>query len=197
MGNTRNLILIAILAVVGMFGCSTYNGMATTEQGVKKAWGEVENQFQRRSDLIGNLVSTVKGAADFEQGTLTAVVEARAKATAMRVDPNDLTPENIEKYQAAQGSLGSAMSRLMMVTENYPQLRATEQFKGLSDELAGTENRIATARRDFNTAVGDYNGRIVRFPANIFAGMFGYKEKGFFKADEGASKAPTVDFGKK
>jgi LemA protein len=197
MGNTRNLIIGAILVLLCFMGCSSYNGMATADQAVKKEWGEVENQFQRRNDLIGNLVNTVKGAADFEQGALTAVIEARSKASQIKVDPNDLSPENIEKFQQAQGQLGQVMSRLMVLTENYPTLRATEQFKGLSDELAGTENRIAVARGRFNQVVGDFNTRVVRFPGNIFAGMFGFKEKGYFKADEGANKAPTVDFGKK
>jgi LemA protein len=192
-----NFRTIGILVVAGMlffWGCNVRNGLASADQSVRKQWSEVENQYQRRFELIPNLVNTVKGAADFERGTLEAVIQARSSASQIKVDPNDLNPESIRKFQEAQGQLGSVLNRLMVLTENYPQLRATEQFQKLSDELAGTENRIAVARKDFNTSVQGYNEKLVRFPANMIASITGFKEKGYFTADAGASRAPTVDF---
>jgi len=189
-----------VLAIVGILvllvvvsGCG-YNGLVKLDEDVKAKWNQVETQYQRRSDLIPNLVNTVKGAAKFEQSTLTQVTEARAKATQVTIDPDKLTPENIEKYQAAQGQVSQALGRLLMVTENYPELKATEQFRDVSAELAGTENRIAVARKDFNEAVQIYNTKVRSFPNNITAGIFGFSQKAGFKADAGAEKAPKVEF---
>ncbi|SMC82565.1 LemA family protein [Pedobacter nyackensis] len=188
------LAIVGILAlVVTMSGCG-YNTMVKLDEDVKAKWNQVETQYQRRSDLIPNLVNTVKGAAKFEQATLTQVTEARAKATQITIDPDKLTPENIEKFQAAQGQVSQALSRLLMVTENYPQLKATEQFRDVSAELAGTENRIAVARKDFNESIQLYNTKIRSFPTNIMAGIFGFGQKAGFKAEAGAEKAPKVEF---
>ncbi|WP_316785475.1 LemA family protein [Pedobacter frigiditerrae] len=184
--------VVILIALIG--GCNSYNGLVASDVEVQNKWSQVETQYQRRSDLIPNLVSTVKGAAKFEQGTLTAVVEARAKASQIKVDPSQLTPENIAKYQQAQGQVGQALSRLMVLTENYPELKATQQFSDLSVALEGTENRIATSRKDFNDAVKGYNTSIRSFPSNIWAKMFGFKEKSGFVAEVGAEKAPTVAF---
>ncbi|SEA82348.1 LemA family protein [Pedobacter hartonius] len=190
----------AILGVIGalffttLFSSCGYNSMVKLDEDVKTKWNQVETQYQRRSDLIPNLVSTVKGAAKFEEGTLTAVVEARAKASQIKVDANDLSPEKIEKFQAAQGQIGQALSRLMVLTENYPELKATQQFSDLSVQLEGTENRIAVARKDFNDSVQEYNTKVRSFPNNLTAGMFGFKQRVGFKADEGAQNAPKVQF---
>lgn len=193
MKKTLLTIVGALALVVTMSGCG-YNSMVSLDEDVKAKWNQVETQYQRRSDLIPNLVNTVKGAAKFEQTTLTQVTEARAKATQVTIDPDKLTPENIEKFQAAQGQVSQALSRLLMVTENYPQLKATEQFRDVSAELAGTENRIAVARKDFNEAVKTYNTKVRSFPTNLTAGMFGFKQKAGFKAEAGAEKAPKVEF---
>lgn len=188
------LAIVGVLAlIVTMSGCG-YNTMVKLDEDVKAKWNQVETQYQRRSDLIPNLVNTVKGAAKFEQSTLTQVTEARAKATQVTIDPDKLTPENIERFQAAQGQVSQALSRLLMVTENYPQLKATEQFRDVSAELAGTENRIAVARKDFNEAIQAYNTKIRSFPTNITAGIFGFTQKTGFKAEAGAEKAPKVEF---
>lgn len=189
-------ILAAILVIVGVMSLSScsYNSMVQLDENVKSKWGTVQTQYQRRADLIPNLVATVKGAANFEQSTLTAVIEARAKATSVQVDPTKLTPEAIKQYQAAQGQLSSALGRLLAVSENYPQLRANESFMGLQAQLEGTENRITVARKDFNDAVQQFNTKIRSFPANITAKMFGFAEKGYFQAEAGADKAPTVKF---
>jgi LemA protein len=165
-----------------------------TDEGVKNKWGQVQNQYQRRADLVPNLVNTVKGAANFERGTLTDVINARAKATSVQVDPSKLTPETIQKYQAAQGELSQALGRLMVVSERYPELKANQNFLDLQKQLEGTENRISVARMDFNDAVKDYNVQVRTFPNNIFAGMFGFQVKGMFEADANAQKAPTVQF---
>ena len=186
--------ILGILSLGILFSGCGYNKMVTLDEDVKAKWNQVETQYQRRSDLIPNLVNTVKGAAKFEQTTLTQVVEARAKATQVTIDPDKLTPENIEKYQAAQGQVSQALGRLLMVTENYPNLTATAQFKDVSAELAGTENRIAVARKDFNEAVQTYNTKIRSFPTNLTAGMFGFKQKEGFKAEAGSEKAPKVEF---
>jgi len=189
-------LLTAILVIVGAMSLSScsYNSMVQLDENVKGKWGQVQTQYQRRSDLIPNLVATVKGAADFEKSTLTAVIEARAKATSVQVDPTKLTPESIQQFQAAQGQLSSALGRLLAVSENYPQLRANESFMGLQAQLEGTENRITVARKDFNDAVQEYNTKIRKFPANLTAKMFGFKEKGYFQAEAGSDKAPTVKF---
>lgn len=189
------LIVVGILVVIIAFGsCSGYNNMVKLDEDVKAKWNQVETQYQRRADLIPNLVNTVKGAAKFEQTTLTQVTEARAKATQITIDPDKLTPENIEKYQAAQGQISQALGRLLMVTENYPELKATEQFRDVTAELAGTENRIGVARKDFNESVQTYNTQVRSFPNNIAAGIFGFGQKAGFKADAGAQNAPKVQF---
>ena len=164
------------------------------DESCSKAWANVENAYQRRLDLIPNLVKTVQGAADYEKGTLTEVIEARAKATSVQVDPNNLTEESIAKFQAAQDQLSSALSRLMVVVERYPELKANQNFLELQAQLEGTENRIAVERGKFNETVNDYNSYIRKFPNNIIAGMFNFDKKGYFKATEGADKAPDVEF---
>jgi LemA protein len=185
--------ILVIVAAMSLSSCS-YNGMVKADENVKGKWGEVQTQYQRRSDLIPNLVSTVKGEANFEKGTLTEVTEARAKATSIQVDPTKLTPETIQKYQEAQGQLSTALGRLLVASENYPTLRANDAFRGLQVQLEGTENRISVARRDFNVAVQDYNSKIRSFPANITAKMFGFTEKGYFQSEAGSDKAPKVQF---
>lgn len=192
-----SILLIAILALLFIGGCMTCNvqkSLVTLDENAKSKWGEVQNQYQRRSDLVPNLVNTVKGAANFEKSTLEAVTQARANATSMKVDPNDLSPEKIKEFQARQGELSQALGRLLMVTENYPQLRATEAFRDLQVQLEGTENRITVARKGFNDAVQGYNTKLRIFPNNIFAGMMGFKTKGTFEADANAQKAPQVQF---
>jgi LemA protein len=194
---SRNLILIVVLAVIlilGGCGCGGYNKMVNLDEAVKNKWANVQSDYQRRSDLIPNLVSTVKGAANFEHETLTKVIEARAKATSMNVSPENLTPENMQRFQQAQGQLSGALSRLLVVAEQYPQLRATENFRDLQAQLEGTENRIKVSRNDFNTSVLDYNSTVRRFPNNLFAGMFGFRPKPAFQADAGAERAPKVEF---
>ena len=181
------VVLLLIMIVAG-----SYNNMVASRESVNTAWSKVESQYQRRSDLIPNLVNTVKGAANFEQETLTKVVEARAKATQIKVDANN--PDDIAKFQQAQSEVSSSLSRLLAVAENYPQLKATENFKDLQSQLEGTENRITVARNDFNDAARSYNTKIKSFPANLLAGMFGFKERPYFEADTGANKAPSVDF---
>lgn len=192
-----SILLIAILALLFIGGCMTCNvqkSLVTLDENAKSKWGEVQNQYQRRSDLVPNLVNTVKGAANFEKSTLEAVTQARANATSMKVDPNDLSPEKIKEFQARQGELSQALGRLLMVTENYPQLRATEAFRDLQVQLEGTENRITVARKGFNDAVQGYNTKLRIFPNNIFAGMMGFKTKGTFEANANAQKAPQVQF---
>ena len=188
------LVILAVVLIGGCQACNVKNSLVTLDQGVKGKWGEVENQYQRRSDLIGNLVNTVKGAAAHEQNTLTAVIEARAKATQIKLDVDDLSPEKIQQFQQAQGQLTQALGKLMVVTENYPDLKVNQNFLALQDELTGTNNRIAFARKNFNESVEVYNVEALKFPNSMFAGMFGYKEKGMFKADEGAQKNPEVKF---
>jgi len=190
----KTLIIGGIILICLLVGCNGYNGMDSLDQNVKKSWSQVENQYQRRSDLIPNLVSTVKGAANFEQQTLEGVVQARASATQMKVNIDDLSPEKIKEYQAIQGQLGAALGRLLSVSENYPDLKANKNFQDLSAELAGTENRIAVARKDFNEVVQTYNVKVKSFPNNLMAGIFGFHEKGFFEAEAGAQKAPEVKF---
>ena len=198
MKGTKNLTLLIILAVVvilGAMGCSGYNGLVKQDETVKNTWNNVQSSYQRRADLIPNLVNTVKGEANFEQQTLIQTVEARYKnLNSVKVDPANLTTENIAKFQAAQSEMSSALSRLMVVVENYPNLKANEGFRALQVELAGTENRINVARNDFNGAVNTYNTKVRSFPMNFFSGMFGFKVKEGFKADEGAQKAPEVKF---
>jgi len=190
----RILYTIIFIGVAMSLNSCSYNGMVRMDENVKSKWGQVETQYQRRADLIPNLVSTVKGEAGFEKSTLTAVTDARARATSMQVDPTKLTPETIQKFQAAQGQLSTALGRLLVASENYPNLKANDSFKKLQDQLEGTENRISFARKDFNDAVQEYNSKIRSFPANITAKMFGFAQKGYFTSDEGADKAPKVQF---
>ena len=188
------IIVIAVVAVLVIYCVSSYNSLVTQEETVGTAWSNVENQYQRRSDLIPNLVNTVKGYAAHEKETFDAVVSARAKATQMTIDIEDLTPEKIEAYQKAQGAVGSALSRLLAVTENYPELKANENFKELQAQLEGTENRISVERRKFNETAREYNTSIGRFPKNIVASMFGFEKRPYFEAEEGSEKAPEVKF---
>jgi LemA protein len=194
---SRNLVLIIVLAVIlilGGCGCGGYNKMVNLDESVKTKWNNVQSDYQRRADLIPNLVSTVKGAANFEQTTLTNVIEARAKATSMNVNAENLTPEKIQQFQQAQNQLGGALSRLLVVAEQYPQLQATQSFRDLQAQLEGTENRIKVSRNDFNASVQEYNSVVRRFPNNIFAGMFGFHVKEGFRAESGSEKAPKVEF---
>lgn len=188
------IIILAIVAVLVIWCVSTYNSLVTQEETVGNAWSNVENQYQRRSDLIPNLVNTVKGYAAHEKETFQAVVDARAKATQTTISIDDLTPEKMQAYQRAQGEVGSALSRLLAVTENYPDLKANENFKELQTQLEGTENRISVERRNFNEAARTYNTKIRRFPGSIVAGMFGFEKRPYFEAQEGAEKAPEVKF---
>jgi len=192
------LVTLAILIIVLVGGCSYYkslqNGMNASQKNVNKAWADVQNYYQRRLDLIPNLVSTVKAAAAHEENTLTAVIEARAKATQMNVNAADLTPEKLQQFQQAQGQLSQALGRLMVVSEQYPNLKANENFLTLQDQLEGTENRIATARTYYNEAVQEYNTKITNFPANLFSKSMGFKEKPEFAAESDAQKAPKVQF---
>jgi LemA protein len=185
--------IILVIAAMSISSCS-YNSMVNMDENVKSKWGEVQTQYQRRADLVPNLVATVKGQANFETSTLTAVTEARAKATSIQVDPTKLTPDAIKQYQQAQGQLSTALGRLLVASENYPNLRSNDAFNNLQAQLEGTENRISIARRDFNEAVQDYNSKIRSFPANITAKMFGFTEKGYFAAEAGSDKAPKVQF---
>jgi LemA protein len=181
------------MLVFGMCS-STYNSAISKDEGVKAAWSQVENQYQRRADLIPNLVNTVKGYADFEKSTLEAVIQARASATQVKVDPNQLTPENIQRFEQAQQGLSGALGRLLVVSENYPDLKANQNFMDLQKQLEGTENRISVERKNFNTSVQDYNSYIRRFPTNLLVGMFGFSPKGYFQSQAGAERAPEVKF---
>ena len=188
------LSVVGLLVIFFFWGCNGYNGLVKQDEVVKNAWNNVQSDYQRRADLIPNLVNTVKGEANFEQTTLQNVIEARSKATQMKVDPENLTPEKIKEFQAAQGQLSQALGRLLMITENYPNLKANEAFRNLQAQLEGTENRIKVARNDFNAAVKDYNVKVRSFPMNILAGMFGFSQKEGFTADQGSEKAPEVKF---
>lgn len=192
----RNTIIIIIAAIVAIVGycMSSYNTLVGQDEAVGTAWSNVENQYQRRVDLIPNLVNTVKGYASHEKETFEAVVSARAKATQTTVDIDNLTPEKIAAYQKAQGELGSALGRLLAITENYPELKANENFKELQAQLEGTENRISTERHKFNEVAKTYNTSIRHFPKNIIASMFGFEKRPYFEAQEGAEKAPEVKF---
>ena len=191
-------ITLAIIVVLLFAGYSwvksTYNTMVTQDEGVKTAWSQVENQYQRRMDLIPNLVNTVKGYATHEKETLEGVVSARAEATKTTIDPSNLNEESMKKFQAAQGELSSALSRLMVVLERYPDLKANQNFSELQAQLEGTENRISVERKRFNETAQSYNTYIRSFPTNILAGMFGFQPKAYFSAESGAEKAPKVEF---
>ncbi len=187
------LYFAGIVLLLTQSSCG-YNGMVERDQNVKTKWAQVQSQYQRRSDLIPNLVNTVKGAAKQEQTTLTAVIEARAKATSVQLNADQLTPENIKRFQEAQSQLSAGLGRLLAVSENYPELKTNANFQELQAQIEGTENRIAVARDNFNGSVQDYNTFTKRFPNNLFAGIFGFQPKGYFEADAGAGKAPTVQF---
>lgn len=188
------IIVVGVILILVMWGSKAYNGLVTMEESVTSQWGNVETQYQRRADLIPNFVNTVKGAAEFEQSTLTQVIEARAKATQVTIDPTNMTAENMQQFQAAQGEVSSALSRLMVVVEKYPELRATQNFRDLQVELEGTENRISVERRNFNEVAKTYNTHIRRFPKNLMAGIFGFESKPYFEGMEGSEIAPEVKF---
>jgi LemA protein len=188
------LIALGVIVFICLIGGCSYNGMVSKDENVKAKWGAVESQYQRRSDLIPNLVATVKGAANFEKSTLVEVTDARARATSIQVDPTKLDPASIQKYQAAQGQLSTALGRLLVASENYPDLKSNSNFTNLQASLEGTENRINVARLDYNSAVQEYNTSIRSFPAVITARLFGFNEKGSFEAEAGAERAPKVAF---
>lgn len=198
MRSKGTLALVALLLIVGFAGCgaaSSYNSLVAQEERVATAWANVQTQYQRRADLIPNLVSTVQGAADFEQETLQQVTEARARATSVQIDASDLDDaQKIQEFQAAQSALSQSLGRLLAVSENYPQLRATQAFRDLQAQLEGTENRITVARRDYNEVVRQYNTEIRSFPTNMLAGVFGFDRRTPFEAEAGAQDAPTVEF---
>jgi LemA protein len=194
MKNIGLYIFLAVVLVLVFVGCGGYNGLVKQDEVVKNTWNNVQSEYQRRSDLIPNLVSTVKGEANFEQTTLTNVIDARAKATSIQVDPSNLTPDKIQQFQQAQGQLSTALGRLLAVSENYPNLQTNQAFQGLQAQLEGTENRIKVARNDFNGAVADYNVKVRSFPMNILSGMFGFRPKEGFTADPGSDKVPQVKF---
>jgi LemA protein len=187
-------VLVGVVLLLAMVLGGVYNGLVASRESVNKASGDLQSAYQRRSDLIPNLVNVVKGSADFEQSTLTDVVEARSKATSVQL-PDNATPEQIKAFQDAQGELSGALSRLLVTVEAYPDIKSTQAFLSLQDQLEGTENRINIARNDFNNVVRPYNQKVQTFPTNLVAGMFGFKVTPYFEADDGADKAPTVDFG--
>ena len=190
----KKIALMAIVALFSMTSCSTYNNMVTQEEAVNSAWSNVETQYQRRADLIPNLVSTVKGYATHEESTLQAVVEARSKATSINLTMDDLSQEKLAEYQKAQSAVTSALGRLIAVSESYPDLKANQNFLELQAQLEGTENRITVARKGYNDAAQSYNVSVRKFPANIVAMIFGFDVKPYYEADESASAAPKVEF---
>lgn len=193
--NIKTLIGIGVVALLVIYGISINNGLVEKQEAVNQAWAQVENQYQRRADLVPNLVNTVKGAADFEKETLTSVIEARSKATSIQLTADDLdNPQKMQQFQQAQQQLSGALSRLMVTVERYPELKANANFLDLQTQLEGTENRIATERQRFNEAVQTYNTNLRKFPTNVFAGVLGFDEKAYFEADKGASEVPEVDF---
>ena len=197
MKGTRNLALLIVLGLVlilGVWSCSGYNGLVKQDENVKKSWNNVQAQYQRRYDLVDNLVNTVKGAAKFEQETLTQVVQARAKASSINLTTDQLTPENIQKFDQAQSELSGSLGRLLVSVERYPELKATQNFLQLQNQLEGIENDVRGSRTNFNESVNTYNTKVRSFPTNIFAGMFGFSAREGFKADQGAEKAPKVQF---
>jgi len=198
--NTKNLgiiILIAAILLIGGCGCNGYNGIVKQDESVKKAWNNVQTEYQNRNDLVGNLVNTVKGAANFEQETLTRVIEARAKATSVNINAENLTPEKLAEFQQAQAQLSGSLSRLLVVAEQYPELKATQNFTQLQGQLESIENNIKNSRKVFNEEINVYNTKVRSFPMNLLAGMFGFHAKPGFTADPGSEKAPTVDFNSK
>ena len=190
------VVLVVLLGFVGCGATSSYNSLVQSDEQVQQAWADVQAAYQRRADLIPNLVETVKGAADFEKETLQAVTEARAKATSIQVSAEDLdNPQQLQQFQQAQSALGQSLGRLLAVSENYPKLQATQAFSDLQAQLEGTENRITVARRDYNNTVRQYNTQVRSFPTVIFAGLMGFEPKTPFEAETGADQAPDVDFG--
>lgn len=190
----KKLILLAVVAICTMTSCSTHNNMVTLDEAVKTSWSNVETQYQRRADLIPNLVSTVKGYASHEQSTLQAVIDARSKATSVNISMDEITPEKMAEYQKAQSAVTSALGRLIAVSESYPELKANQNFLELQAQLEGTENRITVARKEFNETTQTYNVAVRRFPANLMAMLFGFEQKPYYEADESASAAPKVEF---
>ncbi len=188
------IIIVAVVAIIAIWAVSGYNSLVGMDENVSNQWANVETQYQRRADLIPNLVNTVKGYAAHEKETLEGVIAARSQATQIKVDPTDLTPEKLAEYQKAQGQLATALGKLLAITENYPDLKANQNFLELQAQLEGTENRINVARKNFNDAAKAYNTTIRRFPKNILAGMFGFDKRAYFEATEGAEQAPQVQF---
>lgn len=188
------LVIAGVLVIIGLWAKSSYNKMVKMEEGVTSAWSNVETQYQRRADLIDNLVATVKGYAKHEQGTLEGVVNARAKATAITIDPANISAEKLAEFQNAQGALTNALGKLLMIQEQYPDLKANQNFLELQAQLEGTENRITVARQKFNEAAQMFNTQIRLFPRNMIAGLFGFERKAYFEAQEGAESAPKVEF---
>jgi LemA protein len=191
----KGLLIFGILvAILSMGACNSYNGMNTSQKEAQQKWADVQSSYQRRADLVPNLVATVKGEANFEQTTLTQVIQARANATSIKIDPKDMTPEKLQQFQQSQGQLSQALGRLMVISEQYPQLKANEAFRDLQSQLEGTENRIKVARDGYNEAVKNYNIKVTNFPGVIMAGLFKFKEMTLFEADVAAQKAPEVKF---
>lgn len=187
-------IIIAVLVLVLIWGISAYNQLVGSEESVSKAWSQVENVYQRRLDLIPNLIKTVQGAADYEKSTLQAVIEARSKASSIQLNAENMSQEQLQAFTQAQDELGSAVSRLMLTVERYPELKANQNFLELQSQLEGTENRITVERQKYNQVVGNFNTQVRRFPKNIIASMFGFEKKAYFEASAGAEQAPAVDF---
>ena len=197
MKGTRNLTLLiigALILILFAWGCSGYNGIIKQDENIKKTWNNVQAEYQKRYDLVDNLVNTVKGAANFETETLTKLVEARSNASSIKLNADQLTPENMQKFQDAQQQLSGSLSRLLVTVERYPDLKASQNFLQLQNQLDGIENDVRNSRRLFNESINTYNTKVRSFPMNFFAGMFGFKSKEGFKADEGAEKAPKVKF---
>ena len=192
--NKGLIITIVVIVLVALWGILSYNGLVGMDENVSNKWANVETQYQRRSDLIPNLVNTVKGYAKHESQTLEAVMAARSQATQVKIDPSNCTPQQLAAYQKAQGDVTTALGKLLAITENYPDLKATDNFKMLQEQLEGTENRINVARKDFNDSAKKYNTSLRRFPRNIIASMFGFEKRNYFEAEAGAEKAPKVEF---
>ena len=192
--NKGLIITIVVIALVAIWGISSYNGLVSMDENVSNQWANVETQYQRRSDLIPNLVNTVKGYAKHESETLESVMAARSQATQVKIDPSNCTPQQLAAYQKAQGDVTTALGKLLAITENYPDLKANQNFLELQSQLEGTENRINVARKDFNDTAKKYNSSLRRFPRNIIASMFGFEKRNYFEAEAGAEKAPKVEF---
>ena len=192
--NLTLLIILGLILILGVWGCSGYNSLVKQDENVKKTWNNVQAEYQKRYDLVDNLVNTVKGAANFEQTTLTQVVQARSKASSVQLNADQLTPENMQKFEQAQSELSSSLNRLLVTVERYPELKATQNFLQLQGQLEGIENDVRKSRTNFNESVNVYNRKVRSFPTNIFAGMFGFSKREGFAADKGAEKAPKVQF---